>query len=87
MVKSLSCSTAAFTYLYTLSHYSVAQSPEIFSAFLPWAFCTPDPPLFKPLKYPDNEAEIKPASGALWPYSTQTLLPTPAWDEIGRAHV
>lgn len=47
--KSLSCSTAAFTYLYTLSlHYSVIQSPQIFSVFPPQAFWTSDPPLESP---------------------------------------
>lgn len=82
MLKSLSCSTAAFTYLHILYQYSLAQSPEIFSAFLPWTFCT-DQPFFKPLKYPDNEVEIKPTSGALWPYSRHTLLPASAWDAGG----
>lgn len=81
--QMLKSSTAAFTYLYIFYHYSMAQSPEIFSAFLPWTFCTPDEPFFKPLKYPDNETEIKPTSGALWPHSRQTLLLTRAWDAAG----
>lgn len=81
--QMLKCSAAAFTYLHIFYHYSMAQSPEIFSAFLPWTFCTPDEPFFKPLKYPDNETEIKQTSGALWPHRRQTLLPTRAWDVAG----
>lgn len=49
MQKSLFSSTAAFTYLHTLSlHYSVVQSPQIFSVFPPWAFWTSDHSLQSP---------------------------------------
>ena len=49
MQKSLSCSTAAFTYFYTVSlQHSVVRSLQIFSVFPPQAFWTSDHPFQSP---------------------------------------